>query len=340
MRQHAAPLILIIIVSGGVFANALRSEFVWDDYPVIVTNEHIRDLRASLRFFTPGYWQMLYVEDRGMRGRAYRPTVELSFAAQYAIWKLNDPIGWHITSILWHAFNCVLVYVLAHRILADKRTATFCALLFAVHPIHVEAVVWAKAQSELLAFTLMLATALLYLRSMDSSAPTRGSVCLYLCSVLAFGVALSSKASAMVLPPLLALYVWCFLPPAGLRAALLALAPFAGIAIALMALDSLIPPMGLTVRFNSYQHLLAVLGTVGIYLRLLLLPVGLCLHHRHPAVGSLLQPEPLTGLILSLVLLGGIVVAFRRSKTAFFALGWLLIGILPAAAEEIVEAWG
>ncbi|MGD8238135.1 MAG: hypothetical protein PVH68_06250 [Armatimonadota bacterium] len=330
MRDHAAPLALIVVVAGAIFVNALRSQFIWDDYPVIVHNDHIQDLRRALRFFGLSYWQTLYEEDRGLRGRAYRPVIELSFAVEYAIWRLN-PVGWHITSVSWHTINCVLLYFFVLGILKDRLGATLCALLFATHPIHIEAVVWAKARSELLAFMLMLASAFLYLRSLDAETRVRWRIAAYLCGILAFALALLSKASAVVLPALLALYVLCFLPRQRWRAPLLALIPFVGAVAAFVALDSLVPAMALTVRYEPYssEHLLIVLGTVGRYLKLLLLPVGLCLHPRYPTAGSLLEPDPLLGLAFSVVLLAGTVIAFFRSRVAFFALVWLLIGLAP-----------
>jgi len=335
MREHSVPLILIVVIAGGIFLNALHSEFIWDDNPVIVKNDHIRDLRNAFYFFTPEYWQVLYVEDRGMRGRVYRPLVELSFAVEYAVWGLN-PLGWHITSLVWHALNCVLVYFFAHRIFADKRAATFCAVLFAAHPIHVEAVVWAKARSELLAFMLMLSSALLYLRYLDHSSRARRPDWLYLSSLVLFALALVSKASAIVLPPLLLLYVWRFVPRATRRGALGALLPFVGMVGAFFAFRSFTPTMAPTMQLDPYQHLLSVLGTVGTYLRLLLLPLGLCLHHRSPVAYSLWAPEPLIGLALSLVLLGAIGLAFRRSNIAFFALAWLLISIVPISNLKLL----
>jgi len=358
MRKHALPVVLIIVVAAGVFVNALRSEFIWDDYAVIAHNDHIRDLHDPLRFFGLDYWLTLYDEDRGLRGRAYRPLVELSFAVEYAIWEYNQ-IGWHITSVTWHAVNCVLLYFLMLGVLRDKVLATFCALLFAAHPIHVEAVVWAKARSELLAFMLMLVSTLLYLRFVAPAPPARRRTWVYLLSLLAFALALLSKASSLVLPALLVLYVWCFLPRNGLRGALIAIGPFAGLAGGFLALDSMIPGMALTIYWStwSYQHLLAILGTIARYLGLFVAPVelwggehpvwnfvhrlfpghvGLCLHQPYPRVESLWAPEPLTGLVLLVILLGATVFALLRSRLTFFALGWLLIGLAPISNLKLL----
>jgi tetratricopeptide (TPR) repeat protein len=329
MRRHVVPLILIAVVSVALFLNGLRSEFFWDDKPMIVDNVHIRDLRNCARFFTPQYWKMLNAEPKTMRGRAYRPLVEASFAADYAVWGLN-PVGWHITSVLWHAANCVLVYFLAYRILGDRWGAALCGLLFAAHPIHVEAVLWPKARSALMSFMFMLASVLLYLRYMEAPRVGR-NVWLYVGSVGAFLLSVTSRASAaVVVPPLLVLCLWRLIPRTRLRAGLLAVLPFAGILTAFFAFRHFIPTASEPPWILSpYEHRLTMLSTTGVYLRLLLLPIGLCLDHPHPLPHSLRETDALIGLVLLLMLVGGAVVAFRRSKCAFFALAWLLIGMAP-----------
>jgi len=330
MRQHAVPVILIAIISGGVFVNALHSEFVWDDKPMIVDNAHIRDLRNAPRFFTPRYWQTLDAQPKAMRGRAYRPLVEVSFAVDYAIWRLN-PVGWHITSVVWHAVNCVLVYFLALRILGSRLGAVFCALLFAAHPIHVEAVVWSKARSVLLSFMLMLASLFLYLRYMEASPRVGRTAWLYVGSIVAFVLAVTSRASAVVvMPPLLVLCLWCIVPRRRLRAGLLAVAPFVAILGTFFVFRSFTPTtFEQTWPMSPYEHLLTMISTTGVYLRLLLLPTGMCAHHPNPLPTSLWQPEVLIGLGLWLTLVAATVVACRYSRRAFFALAWLLICLAP-----------
>ncbi len=192
MREHAGALILVVAVSGGIFVNALRADFVLDDGHIILSNESIRDLRLAPHFFTPRYWQAIYADYAAMPGRGYRPVPEVSFALDYAVWELK-PLGFHLTNVLIHIANCVLVYFLAHRIFRDKLGALLCTLLFATHPVHVEAVVWVKARHDLLACAFMLLSALLYLRGVGPPAPERivariaGSAPWHLLSALAFG---------------------------------------------------------------------------------------------------------------------------------------------------------
>jgi tetratricopeptide (TPR) repeat protein len=330
MRRHAAAIAAIAVVAGGIFVNALGSEFLWDDEYVIVENLHIRDPRRAMTCFGLGYWREL----RAPRGpmlptsRAYRPVAELSFALDYALWRLN-PTGYHLTNVLLHIAACLLVYFFAYRIFGHSRPAALCALLFAAHPIHVEAVVWAKARAAPLALLLLLLSALLYLRWADSLlAPRRAW--LQLCAMGCFALALLSKASAVTLLALLALWVSCFLPRRLWPRALLALLPLVGVAAGFFALDSCVPEgSGPALIFPPHRHVLIVIATVGVYIRLLALPLGLCLDHDIGAVSSFLDPEVLRALAWEVALLVGMVVAFRRSKIAFFGLAWIAIGMVP-----------
>ncbi len=335
MRSHGIAIILIVGLCGAVFANALHNDLLWDDRHIIIDNPGIRELRRPLEFFTPRYWQQMLANYQGLPGRGYRPVPELLFAVEYALWGLN-PVGYHATSFLVHAANCVLLYLLAHRVFRDVRVAAFCSLLFAVHPVHVEAIVWAKARPELLALLFMLAAMLLYARCLDSPLPS-GAVPSYICAVLSFGLAVVCKASAVILPGLLALYWWCFVPRERLRRGLFALLPFVGVVVGFFALDAAVPHRPPQIMVPEGLLFWTGIAVAGIYLKLLLLPAGLCAQHAVHAPSGILDPSVLRGaVLLELPLLVGAVVALRRSRPAFFALGWIIVAMTPLLALNAV----
>ena len=335
MRYHGPVLLLVAAIAGGIFVNAVGGDFVWDDYYIIYKNPQIRDLREGVTCFGLRYWLRLRAEGWVMGWRAYRPVPELTFAVDYSIWELN-PTGYHITSILVHVANSILVYFVAHGILGNRRGAAFCAVLFAAHPIHVEAVVWAKARSEPLALLFTLAAWLLYWRCGGRPGSARGAA-LYGGSVAAFGLALTCKESAVVLPVLLALYVWYFVPRRRLMGRLVGLLPFVGVAAAFFAIGAVLPSHfhpGLSATL--WQRCLTALATVGAYLRLVVAPVGLCLNHDFSIVRWPHHRLVLQALPWELALAVGMVVAYRRSRVAFFALAWLLIGLGPVSNLKLL----
>ncbi|MGD8237562.1 MAG: tetratricopeptide repeat protein [Armatimonadota bacterium] len=334
MRAHAIAWILIVAVCVVAFGSALGNEFVWDDELIITNNPGIRDLSHPLKFFSPRYWMVVRANYRGMPKRGYRPLPELLFAVDYAVWGLN-PIGYHAVNIAVHAINCVLLYALAHRILRTRVGAMFCALLFAAHPVHVEAVVWAKARSELLALLFVLAAILLYDRYLSRPADSR-RVHLHVLSIAAFALALTCKASAAVLPALLLLYVWCVVPRWRWRRGVLGLVPLAGIVGAFFAVKAPLPYIPGPLHMVGGSPALTGIAALGIYMKLLLAPAGLCAHHSVHTARTVFDPSVLRGLALSAALVAGGLVAARRSRAAFFAVGWTIVALAPLSVLELM----
>ena len=84
----------------------------------------------------------------------YRPVQALTYLLDYHLWGLT-PAGFHLTSVLLHAGTAMLLYRLGGSLLRDARAALVAALLFAVHPIHTEAVTYIAGRSDPLAALLM-----------------------------------------------------------------------------------------------------------------------------------------------------------------------------------------
>ncbi|MGD8240999.1 MAG: tetratricopeptide repeat protein [Armatimonadota bacterium] len=326
MRGHIPALILIVVVAGGLFANALGAIFLWDDNKIILENTQIRDPARVVRAFGLDYWRRIRAGEGPAADRHYRPVVELSFAADYAIWESNG-VGYHLTGILIHAATSVLVYLLAYQVLRARLGAALCGLLFAAHPIHVEAIAWTKCRSDLLALLFMLASLLLYLRWLRGSSGIH-AVLLYVASLGSFALALGSKASAVVLPALAALYLCCFIQRP--RRAMAGLLPFAGIAVAFVAFYAVLSSLPDDANVvTPYQRLLTATAVTGAYLRLLVVPTGLCLVHDFGIPRSPSEPNVLLALPWIVASVGGVAAAFRRSRPALFALAWLLVAMVP-----------
>jgi Flp pilus assembly protein TadD len=134
----------------------------------------------------------------------YIPVTFLSFQINYALGGL-DPFGFHLGNLLLHAANAVLVFALLKRLIRSGYCAYIGAMIFAVHPLHTEAVVWIAGRKDLLSTLFYLLTLITYLRHRDG---IRG---MYLLSMLFAVLAMLSKAMAMTLPVVLILMDW-YLP--------------------------------------------------------------------------------------------------------------------------------
>jgi tetratricopeptide (TPR) repeat protein len=194
-----AGLVLLTIVA---FLPVLRNGFVsWDDDRNFVENPHFRGL---------GLEQLRWMWTTFHMGH-YVPLAWMTLGLDYEVWGMN-PTGYHLTSLLLHAANTVVVYFLARALLELSRAAFsteprswldaaagFAALVFALHPLRVESVAWATERRDVLSALFFFSSILTYLRSRGTTASRRGdwiALSLFLCALL-------SKATAMSLPAVL-----------------------------------------------------------------------------------------------------------------------------------------
>ncbi len=172
---------VLLAMASVVYANTLANGFALDDYLYIfnnpaVTSPTIRGLFSATKDFN-----------------VFRP---ITFAALALNWKVGGAHAWgyHLVNLLLHAMVTVLLYLVLKKVLeAVPQGASIswvAALLFAVHPIHTEAVASIVGRSELLAVIFLLAAWLLHLE--DQIIP----------ALLCFLLAMLAKESAIVFLPL------------------------------------------------------------------------------------------------------------------------------------------
>jgi len=190
----------VALVAALVYANSLHNGPVMDDRWVIFDNPLIKHLNQVAAIFRQSYGAALAGAHQGL----YRPLTILSYAANWAIGGL-DVVGYHLGNIGLHVLCCLLVMdlgtVLGNASRGEGPTsaaALLSAMLFAIHPVHVEAVTAMVGRDELLAAAGALGC--LYLTCTRRRAPWRYPVAL---AVLAAGVL--SKENAAVAPLLFAL---------------------------------------------------------------------------------------------------------------------------------------
>ena len=144
LAQRTACLVIALVVTIG-YANSLNCGFAQDDVYVVTVNRAIRDLPHIYRAFAQPYWGTGYEELA-----TYRPVVNISLALNYAVHGFH-PLGYHFVNLVLHTINCWLLYGLVCAYTRWSQLALFTALLFAAHPVHVEAVTQVVGRTELLA---------------------------------------------------------------------------------------------------------------------------------------------------------------------------------------------
>src|ERR1700722_19069450 len=144
----AVLLLVTLVCYGDILANS----FVYDDGQQILRNPYVKSWRFVPQIFGTTVWSFI-----GQAGATnyYRPLMTFSFLV---LWKIFGPLpfGFHLFSLLMQCAVVVMMFYAGRRLFHDDRIALFAALLFAVHPVHTEAVAWIAALPDLEAAFLLL----------------------------------------------------------------------------------------------------------------------------------------------------------------------------------------
>ncbi|MEL6150034.1 MAG: tetratricopeptide repeat protein [Chloroflexota bacterium] len=166
--------------------------FSWDDHRYVTVSPFLAD-GLSLSSFTD-IWTRYYFA-------GYIPLTLLSYNLDYALWEF-DPTGYHITNVLLHGLNTVLVFYALRRLVNNISVTVIAALLFAVHPLQVEVVAWISQRKSVLGMLFFLIAFLLHTHGGE----TRESILALIGGWIVFALAMLSKTSAIGAPLLFFLY--------------------------------------------------------------------------------------------------------------------------------------
>lgn len=323
--RGAAVLLAALVLL--VFSPALSAGFVYDSRIQILTDDFIHD---------PSNWPSVLsfqVLSRDVLD-FNRPVQLASLMLDAAVWG-REPFGYHLTSVLLHAANAVLVAVVARRLLgpgAPRLVSLVAALLFALHPVVVEAVCEPTYREDLLALFFSLGAVLLALRHAPDAAGLdvpRAAVCAGCCLL-----AVASKETGALAPALVALVWWLFRrdDPAGFwRLAIglgcVAVAAFLAARFALEPRQSAIFEAKPTYPGGTLAGTLPLqLRILALYAQLVACPVNLCADYGASSIRHL--PLVVSCILLG-VLLAAAVWACRHDRRMIFACATIVLPLLP-----------
>jgi len=138
-------MIIVLLLAFAAYVGSLGYDFVWDD-PLVLQSPLFRDLRHLPHFLREDFSTLT---SGVIEGAYYRPTLAISLALDSTLWGFR-PGFFHLTNVLLHLGVLFLVARLAISMGAGRGVAILAALIFALHPVHVEAVVWIAARNDLL----------------------------------------------------------------------------------------------------------------------------------------------------------------------------------------------
>jgi hypothetical protein len=186
---------LVALLAIVASVTGLKNGFALDDVQLIAANDRLHHLSGALDVFTQPYWP----PEEG--SSLYRPLTSLAFVFQWVIGG-GSPFPFHIVSIVLYAVACVAAYRLA-LLLVDERSALIAGALFAVHPLHTEAVANVVGQAELWSALFAIGALLIYIRARNAGGVSRRKIVeISAC----YGAALLFKEHVIVLPAIVAAY--------------------------------------------------------------------------------------------------------------------------------------
>ncbi|MGO9575725.1 MAG: tetratricopeptide repeat protein [Terriglobales bacterium] len=337
LQRPTFLLPLLGLVTFVLYSGSLSFDFVWDDWPQIVNSPIIRTWSNLPRAFGSDLWyhmarQQVY----------YRPLFVAWSMLNYTLFGLR-PWGWHLGAVLLHVAAVTAVFWLARRLGLEYWTAALTALIFALHPIHIEPVTWVSAASDAMVtmFAALAFAAFLNGRNSERNTRQEKRVAWRIASLALLACALLTKEMAVVFSALVGIYAW--LDPAETRAspgrrilgAAKEAAPYVvlTLAYALLRKHALLHATG---QFNPNHGMMDVARTLplvmSIYLRQLLVPVGITGLYYTPYVTSAI----LNQVVAPAAVLGAALIGLwywnRREGNSIVAFAglWLLVGLAPA----------
>lgn len=318
---EGAALALLSIL---LYLPALKFAFLRDDFLLIVQNPRIQSW--------PGFWEAICQPFFAFPAHPYlhywRPFTLFTYAVDHSAWGLA-PWGYHLINLLLYAACVVLFWLILKRFSPQSPVPLVAAILFLVHPAHVENVAWIAARTDLLVF-LLLALSFHFYRgfSCRPERPWRRWLALLL-----FAAALLSKESAIFFP-LLLLFAQGRKP---FRQRLAGLLPYAAVILAYLPLHQLAASSLALANRPGWEDVRLAVASAGALVRMLLSPL---LPGPHFAMGELAAASPLYYALaaLGLLAIAGIVLLRAHFPLTIRALP-LLFFLLPLLLPRFVPTY-
>ena len=330
--------ILIAVCVFLAYSNSLTNPFIWDDAALVVGNPLIKGETSLKKILTS---DLYYGTTTG--SNFYRPLQTLSYRLDYFFWQL-DPKGYHLTNIFLQVIVSFLSFLWVYLLLRNPLVSLAASLLFAVCPLHTEAVTYISGRAEMLMGIFLLSSFILFIKSENTS---KGKFIFYLFSLLSFILALLSKELSAIFPLAIFSYGFYYAKEKlkNFVYFLKTVLPFFVISALYVLLRVLLlnfmtlRPAALT-RVPFLIRLTVFPKVFLTYLRLLIFPVDLHMSRE------LIRPTSFFGYFFAWFALGSIVLCifyYLRNKKGYrqapFLLSWFLIFLLPQSGLWPINAF-
>ena len=202
-RSHKPQIIILISIIFLTYSPSLFNGFVnWDDDVHVTENQFIQtlDLDHAIDIFTSTV------------NSTYIPLTSLTFAIEHHFFGHN-PFIYHFNNLLLHIIVTVMVFIFAFYCGLSSRASLIGAIIFGLHPMHVESVAWITERKDVLYATfymLSILTYCRYLQIINSTRPHSKATRVFLLVILLAILSVLAKPMALSLPLILLLIDWYF----------------------------------------------------------------------------------------------------------------------------------
>jgi protein O-mannosyl-transferase len=315
-----STVIGFFVVAFLIYGTSLRYDFVrWDDGLLIYENPIVRSItpHTVTAAFT-SYDPELYI-----------PLTLLSYQLNFAIGGA-DPFIYKLTNLLLHVANALFVLLFVFLLVRRKWVAFFCGLLFLVHPLHTEAVVWASARKDLLSTFFFLASlnAYLYFHETDEKKWYRWSIGFFFCALLA-------KIIAATLPVVL-LLVGFLRHRERDKKMMIQTIPFFALSI-LFVIIALIGKAGVISSASEMTQAIMANKSIVFYLQKLFVPTHLSVLYPYTGDVTMMNPDFLFSFTIVCVLIAGGLFFAHRWRVATFGVAFFLVTLAPTFLNSSID---
>lgn len=197
-RYILAGVLAVIVLTLFSYRGVYSSGFIWDDDDLVTENYDLRSVDGLKRIWTEPASQLQYY-----------PMTFTSFWIEYQLWR-DAPAGYHLVNVFLHVINAFLVWLILVRLKVPG--AFLAAIVFAVHPVHVETVAWISERKNLLSTVFYLLSMLSFVKyfgvGKGGALAHKKNTALYFLALLFYCFALFSKTVTLSLPVVLLLILW------------------------------------------------------------------------------------------------------------------------------------
>jgi tetratricopeptide (TPR) repeat protein len=296
-----------------VYGTSLSYGFVrWDDGMLIYENPAIRGITLK----------NLYTVFTTYDPELYIPLTLISYQLDYMIGGINPAI-YHFHNLFLHLVNSLLVSWLLLCLLRKKWMALFLGLLFAVHPLNTETVIWASARKDLLSIAFFLLSIISYITWRQN-----GSKKFYIGSIAAFALGLLAKVTIIGLPLLLILIDWKEGRPANARIVKEKI-PYFAFSI-LFAIIAFFGKTGVLGSSTFTEKILIPTKSFIFYIEKFILPTNLSVLYPFTSNVSFANPALLIPLVVMIAIISIGIYSLKSTKTIFFGLAWFALCVSPS----------